>query len=72
MRVNKEELARLAQKSDAELWGEIQSIASKYGYALPKEIPPREKMEKIRAALTGVERLNLSDAAKILNAYKKK
>ncbi len=72
MRINKEELQKLGQKNDRELWSEIQSIASQYGYNLPSEMPPRDKMDKIRSALLGVEKLNLSDAVKILNAYKKK
>ena len=72
MRVNKDELAKLAQKSDAELWQEIQGIAARHGYTLSEAMPSRENMQKIRSAMLGVERINLSDAARIINAHKKK
>ena len=72
MRINKEEMAKLAEKNDEELWREIQAIAKKYGYALPSGVPPKESMAKIRSTLLGAEKLSLGDAAKILSAYKRK
>ena len=72
MKINKEEMKRLAEKSDSELWNEIQSIAKKHGYTLPSAMPKHEDIEKIRRALLGVEKINLTDAAKIMNNYKKK
>lgn len=71
MRVNKEELARLAEKSDEELWREIRKLAKGHGFTLPEATPSRENIEKIRRAMLGVEKISLSDAAKIINSYKK-
>lgn len=72
MKVNKEEMKKLAQKSDSELWQEIQAMAKKHGYSLPCEMPKHEDIEKIRRALSGIEKISLSDAARIVNGYKKK
>ena len=71
MKVNKEEMKRLAEKSDSELWAEIKSLAKSHGYSLPNAMTKHEDIEKIRRALSGIERINLSDAMKIMNRYKK-
>ena len=71
MKINKDELKMLAGKPDAELWSEIQALAKSHGYALPSAQPRHEDIEKIRRALLGVEKISLSDAAKIMNGYKK-
>ena len=71
MKVNKEQMKKLAQKSDAELWAEIQALAKSHGYTLPSAMPKHEDIEKIRRALLGVEKISLTDAAKIINSYKK-
>ena len=71
MKINKEEMKKLAGKSDAELWAEIQAIAKSHGYSIPSSQPRHEDIEKIRRALLGVEKISLSDAAKIMNSYKK-
>ena len=70
MKVNKEQMRRLAEKSDAELWAEIQSMAKSKGYNLNTSIPKHEDIEKIRRALLGIEKINLSDAVKIMQSYK--
>ena len=72
MKIDKEKLKRLAEKSDADLWQEILKIAKSHGYSLPEAIPKHEDIEKIRRAFTGAEKISLSDAAKIMNSYKKK
>lgn len=71
MKIDKEQLKSLAKKSDADLWSEILSIAKKHGYSLPEKAPKHEDLEKIRRALSGAEKISLSDAAKIMNSYKK-
>ncbi len=71
MRINKEELKRLAEKPDAELWREIILMAKSHGYSLPEATPKHEDIEKIRRALSGSEKISLTDAAKIMNSYKK-
>ncbi len=71
MKINKEELKQLAEKNDSELWGEIQKIAGSHGYKLPESSPGHENLEKIRRALSGAEKMNLADAARIINSCKK-
>ncbi len=71
MKINKEELKRLSEKNDTELWSEIQKIAQSHGYNLPQAAPKPEDLEKIRRALSGAEKINLADAARILNSCKK-
>ena len=71
MKVNKEQLKALAQKSDQELWAEILALAKKHGYNLPEAMPKHDDIERIRRALLGVEKISLSDAVKIMNSYKK-
>ena len=72
MKINKEEMKKLAAKPDAELWSEIQAIAKSHGYTLPTAMPRHEDIERIRRALSGVEKISLSDAAKIMKSYNKK
>lgn len=71
MKIDKEKLKKLAEKSDADLWQEILRIAKGHGYSLPETMPKHEDMERIRRAFTGAEKISLSDAAKIMNSYKK-
>ena len=72
MKVNKEQLSKLASKSDTELWQEIQDMAKRHGYALPPNMPSHASMEEIRGAMLGMENLNLADASKIISSYKNK
>jgi hypothetical protein len=72
MKINKDEMKRLAEKGDAELWAEILSIAKSHGYNLSGTSPRPEDLEKIRRALLGVEKISLADATRIMNNYKKR
>ena len=71
MRINKEEMKKLAQKPDADLWAEIQALAKNHGYTIPASQPRHEDVEKIRRALLGIEKISLTDAAKIMKNYNK-
>lgn len=71
MKINRDELKKLAEKSDSDLWREIQRIAKSHGYSIPEATPKPEELEKIRRALLGTEKINLTDAAKIISNYKK-
>lgn len=71
MKVNKEQMKKLAEKSDADLWNEIQKIAKSHGYNLDGKSPRPEDMEKIRNALLGVEKISMQEAVRIMNNYKK-
>lgn len=72
MKVNKEQMQKLASKPDDELWAEIVSMAKSHGYTLPEDAPKSEDIQKIRRAMLGVEKISLTDAAKILSSYKKR
>ena len=72
MKIDKEKLKNLANKSDADLWQEILTMAKSRGYSLPEKTPKHEDIEKIRRAFTGAEKISLSDAARIMNSYKNK
>ncbi len=72
MKINKEEMKKLAEKSDAELWSTILEMAQSHGYDLTKRAPKHEDLEKIRRALSGVEKISLSEAVKLMNSYKNK
>lgn len=72
MKINKEQMKTLAAKSDEELWKEILNLAAGHGYDLSGSKPKKEDLEKVRRALTGVEKLSFIEAAKLLNSYKKK
>lgn len=72
MKINKDELKRLAEKSDAELWASITEMAKAKGYDLKLDTPSKETIEKIRRALMGTEKLGMMDAARIINNYKNK
>ena len=72
MRVNKEKLEALASLPDEKMWEEIKKMADGRGFSLPNEVPPAETMEKLRRAMTGVERVSLAEAARLMQKYKKK
>lgn len=71
MKLDKEMLKRMAEKSDDALWSDIYEMAKAHGYNLPKATPKHEDMERIRGAMRGSEKITLADAARIMNSYKK-
>ena len=42
-----------------------------YGYSLPKETPSHADLEKMRGAVRS-DKINVSEALKLVNQYKKK
>ena len=72
MRVDKEKLNALVALPDGELWCEVRKIAKSYGFTLPEKTPCESDMQKLRGAVTGSGKINLGDAVKILNDYKRK
>lgn len=71
MKIDKSELRALAEKSDEELWAEIKRIADEHGYKLGDISPRAEDLAKVRSALRGTERLNMREAIRLINSYKK-
>lgn len=70
MKINKEKLEALAALPDDALWSEIVKMAAAYGFAMPRETPPHEKLEQLRDAVRG-QRVNTAEALRILNSYRK-
>ena len=71
MRFDREKLEALASLPDDKLWAEVVRIADSYGYSLPRETPSHTDLEKMRSAAR-TEKINLSDAVRLLNQYKRK
>ncbi len=72
IKINKDELRALAELSDAELWSSIGKIASSHGYSLKEVTPSTGELEKIRTALRDIDKINMRDALRLLNEYKKR
>ena len=70
MRFDKAKLEALAAMPDDKLWAEVVKIADGFGYALPKQTPSHNDLEKMRDAVRS-EKINLSEALKMVNKYKK-
>ena len=71
MKIDKEKISALAALDDNALWTQIRTIANSHGFKLPQTTPKHEQMEKLRFAITGSDKINLTDAIKILNQYRK-
>lgn len=71
MRFDKEKLEALAALPDDKLWAEVVRIADSFGYSLPKETPPHSDLEKMRNAVKS-EKINVTDAIRLVNKYKRK
>jgi hypothetical protein len=70
MKVNKDQLKKLAELPDDKLWAEIVRMGESYGINMPKATPPHDQLEKLRSTVSGT-RLNIGEAVKILTEYKK-
>lgn len=70
MRFDRRQLEALAALPDDKLWEEVVRIAASYGYTLPKATPSHENLEKMRSVVRE-DKINPSDALKLLNQYKK-
>lgn len=70
MRFDKARLEALVAMPDDRLWAEIIKIADGFGYALPRQTPPHEELEKMRDAARS-QRINVAEALKLVNKYKK-
>ncbi len=72
MTFDTEKLKAYAALPDDKLWAEIVSLAQNRGIRLPGNVPDHTDMERIRSVLCGNEKMHLSDAARLVNEYKKK
>ena len=72
MKIDKEKLKQLSEKTDSELWSIINDIAGKHGYDLPKNAPSKAEMDKIRTLLGSADKLNMRDAMRLMQEYKRR
>jgi hypothetical protein len=70
MRFDRTKIEALAALPDDQLWSEVVKIADSFGYSLPKQTPPHSELEKMRNAVK-TEKINVSEALRIVNQYKK-
>lgn len=70
MRFDREKLEALAAMPDDKLWEEVVRMASSFGYSLPRDTPPHSELEKMRG-LVKSEKINVTEALKLVNKYKK-
>lgn len=64
-------LNELLHRSDEELWQMVLTIAALRGISLPKNPPPHEDFQKLRAALGSASGTNVSDALEIIEKYRR-
>ena len=72
MKIDKEKLVAFAALPDDKLWAEIVNIAASHGIKLSSTMPPSEEMKRLRGAILGGAKLNISEAVKIVNQYSKR
>ena len=72
MRIDKDKLQALVAMPDDELWRQIVEIGKSHGFTLPTKTPPHAEMEKMRGAVNGGAKLNIGEAVKIINDYRKR
>lgn len=71
MRFDRARLEALAALPDDKLWAEVLKIADSFGYSLPRQTPPHSELQKMRDAVKS-DRINVSEALRVVNQYKKK
>ena len=72
MRIDKDKLAAIAAMPDDKLWSEVRALAASHGYNLPTAMPSASEMSALRAAIAGGAKINLMQAARVLNQSKKR
>ena len=71
MKIDKSKLDALASLPDDKLWAAISSIAGTHGVNLPSKCPSSAELDKLRRALSELDRMSMIDALKIVNKYKR-
>lgn len=71
MRLDKDIMERLLKQDDESLWKSIVSIAKSKGVTLPQKTPTPEEMKKLRGVLANPDKIDMVQAMKLLNHYRK-
>ncbi len=72
MKLNKDELKRIAELPDSAMWQAICTVAKNNGYNLTASQPKHEELEKMREILRGNVKISMLEAMRILNSYKER
>ena len=72
MKINKEELRRMADMPDAAMWQGICTVAKSNGYSLTDNQPSHQELDKIREILRGEVKIGMLDAMRMINTYKER
>ena len=70
MKIDKSQLEAIAALPDEQLWATVVKMARSYGFSLPEKTPTHSEIEKLRGAVNA-EKINVSEALKLLNNYRK-
>ena len=71
MKIDKDKLKTYASLDDAALWEEIKKVGGAHGFKLPEKPPAKSELAKVRGALFDCEKINLGEALKVINNYRK-
>ena len=72
MKIDKERLASFASLPDDKLWAEVTRLAASHGLKLSETPPSHEEMERLRGAIRGGAKINLTEAVRLVNEYNKR
>ena len=71
MKLDKENLKKIASLPDDELWKTVHSIAKSHGVSLRENPPSADEITKLRQILNDSDKLNMFAAMKLINEYKR-
>ena len=71
MKIDKSKLEALVSLPDDKLWEAIAPLAGSHGLDLSKKTPSKEELNKLRRALSELDRMSMLDALRIVNKYKR-
>ena len=71
MKPDKDKIRAMCALPDGELWAQIVKLGAEYGFTLPQVPPKHEDMERLRSAVVGGSKMNLTAALKIIDGYRK-
>lgn len=71
MRLDREKLINMVSLPDDALWKMVVEIGKSHGFTLPDKTPPHDELEKLRSIAKDGAKMNVANALKILNKYKR-
>ncbi len=73
MQLDQNTINKLMTLDDETLWRFVITVASANGVRLPKEPPPKEDFDKLRAVISNVgqDTLDLNEAKRLIDKYRR-